>query len=156
MFKSKSRKQYQLMEAVEKIFGVAVVLIYLLQVVSRTSVTCLTYLHYRTVHFITSGITQLLWFLCQHASTQQIWERFVYLIQTYKITSGQDRWSLQKVLITLLALSQWSLVWVQSSGNTIQVMQFKYVANIKQWLKLKNLPQDWRTLSNNDFSYSTS
>ena len=60
------------MEAVEKIFGMALFLICLLQVVSRTSVMYLTYLHHRTVHFITSSITHLLGFLSQHARSQQI------------------------------------------------------------------------------------
>lgn len=137
MFKSISRNQP--VEAVEKIFGLVVVLICLLQVVSRTSVVHLTYLHHGTVHFITSSIAQLFWFLSQHARSQQIWEKFMYLIWTCnEITSGQNRYSLQKVLITLLAVSQWSLVWVQSSGNTVQIIQFKCVGNIKHWLKLKN------------------
>lgn len=60
------------METVGKIFGMAVGLLCLLQVVSRTSVIYLTYFHHRTVHFITSAITQLLWFLSQHARSQQI------------------------------------------------------------------------------------
>lgn len=121
---------------------------FLHQIVSRSSVIYLTYLYHKTVCFVTSGVTQLLRFLSQHARSQQTWEGFKYLIQTFnEITFNEwSRYSLKNKTNDYFTNNfPVDLVGIQSSGNTIQVIQHNLSfstcisSNWKQWLRLKNL-----------------